>query len=61
VAVRPVGSLRRTLRTGAATLIIPARLGGRVLAPGRYRLRAVATDAAGNRSRPRTLTVRVTR
>ncbi len=35
------------------------RIGGRRLAPGRYRLRAVAKDAAGNASTARTATFRI--
>ena len=42
-------------RKGASTLRLPVMN----LAAGRYRLRIVAVDRAGNRSAPRTLTVRV--
>jgi hypothetical protein len=51
----------RTLaRTGAAG---PnrLRLGGKRLRPGAYRARFTATDAAGNRSRPRTVRFRIVR
>lgn len=37
-------------REGANTFMFTGRLRARALRPGRYRLRAVATDAAGNRS-----------
>jgi hypothetical protein len=36
-------------------------VGGKVLAPGAYRLTVRATDAAGNRSAIRTLTLTVLR
>lgn len=48
-------------RAGANSLPFPARLAGRRLAPGRYRLVAVARDAAGNRSAPRRTAFRVGR
>ena len=47
------GSLTDAGEQGANTLAFRARLGGRALAPGRYRLRAVATDAAGSASTAR--------
>lgn len=59
--VRRVGIVRQRATGAAVTLRIPARVRGRVLAPGRYRVRAVATDAAGRRSAARTLTVLVRR
>jgi hypothetical protein len=36
-------------------------VGGRRLAPGRYRLQAVAKDAAGNSSSPKRATLRIVR
>ncbi len=50
-----------TVRAAAGTprLVLPARLAKRRLAPGRYRLSATATDAAGNRSRARTLIITI--
>jgi acetolactate synthase regulatory subunit len=57
VRVRALGA--RT-STGAASLRI-AGPGVRRLAPGRYRARVTATDAAGNRSAVRTVAFRVTR
>ena len=46
---------------GVNTFAFSGRLKGRALAPGRYRLRAVATDEAGNASSPRRISFRVTR
>ena len=45
---------------GANTIRLPARVGGHKLAKGRYRVTAVATDAAGNVSKHvrATITVR---
>jgi len=37
------------------------RIGTRALRRGRYKLRLVATDAAGNRSAPRTVAFRIVR
>jgi hypothetical protein len=48
-------------RVGRNTARIVTRRGPRLLAPGRYRLRLVATDAARNRSRERRLLLRVVR
>lgn len=45
------GSFSRSGRAGANRAKFTGRLRGRKLAPGKYRLRAVATDAAANRSR----------
>jgi hypothetical protein len=47
-------SFKLYAREGASTLRLPVMN----LAAGRYRLRIVAVDRAGNRSAPRTLTVR---
>jgi uncharacterized protein YkwD len=47
------GTLSDAGARGANTFAFRARLGGRPLAPGRYRLRAVAADAAGSASAPR--------
>lgn len=53
-----VGTVRATVTAaGPATLRLPATLRGRRLATGRHRLTVVATDAAGNRSAARALTV----
>jgi hypothetical protein len=50
VAVK--GKATRITRSGAQTARFSGRLRGKRLAPGRYRLRLVAVDAARNRSRP---------
>jgi hypothetical protein len=39
-------------KAGAGKLTLPAKLRGRKLAAGKYTLTLVATDAAGNRSKP---------
>ncbi len=59
--LRTVGTL--VLRTAAtdATLRLPKRLRGRVLAPGTYRATLVATDLALNRSAPERIRFTVTR
>jgi hypothetical protein len=44
------GGFTHTGETGQNKFRFSGRLGGRKLRPGRYRLRAVATDAAGNES-----------
>ena len=53
--VKRAGALTRTLPGGSASIPFSGRLGSRKLAPGSYRLRLVATDAAGNRSAARAL------
>jgi uncharacterized protein YkwD len=53
------GALTRVARRGANRVRFSGRLGGRRLAPGRYRLRAVATDRAGRRSTLRRVAFRV--
>ncbi|MGZ6645652.1 MAG: hypothetical protein ACXVFT_27930 [Solirubrobacteraceae bacterium] len=47
------GALRRATTAGAHRLTLRARLRGRPLGAGRYRLVLRATDAAGNRSAAR--------
>lgn len=54
-----VVTLRRT--AGPVRLTIPAKLRGRSLPRGRYRVTAYATDASGRRSPSRTLTFSVSR
>ncbi len=54
------GTLVRTGRAGANRILLDGRLGGRALAAGRYRVRLVAADAAGNRSAPATRAFRIT-
>jgi hypothetical protein len=46
---------RRALRAGARQIAFSGRLGAKALAPGSYRVTLIATDAAGNRSRPHRL------
>jgi hypothetical protein len=58
---RAAGTLRRAAKAGTTTLRFTGRLNGRALPAGRYRLVVVATDAAGNRSRPKTLGFTVVR
>ena len=53
------GSFSHLGGAGANRLRFRGRLRARKLRPGRYRLRAVATDAAGNRSRARRVPFRV--
>ena len=54
------GSLRRSAALGSNMLRFQGRLTRRrALRPGRYRLTLVATDAAGQRSTPKTLTFRL--
>jgi hypothetical protein len=52
--------LRRAAAAGAHRLTFRARLGGRALRPGRYRLVLRAADAAANRSAARRLAFTVT-
>jgi hypothetical protein len=55
-----LGRFRAAGSKGSNSRAFSGRLHGRALAPGAYRLRVVARDPAGNRSRGRTLTFRVT-
>jgi hypothetical protein len=43
------------LRRGNTTITVTRRPATRLLARGRYRLALIATDAAGNQARPRTI------
>ena len=56
---RTIGSLTRNGTTGDSAIRLTGRLGRRAIRPGRYRARISATDAAGNRSAPRTARYRV--
>ncbi|MGE4425209.1 MAG: hypothetical protein AB7G37_02010 [Solirubrobacteraceae bacterium] len=56
-----VGTLSRRGTAGVDTVRFTGRLKGRALRAGRYRLRIVATDAAGNRSKERRARVRIVR
>jgi homogentisate 1,2-dioxygenase len=58
---RTRGSFTRNAKAGTNRVRFSGRLKGRRLAPGRYRLRAVAVDAAGNRSKAKFVTFRVVR
>jgi hypothetical protein len=53
------GTLRRNGRAGANSVAFSGRIGARKLAKGRYRITVTATDAAGNKARPRTVTFKV--
>lgn len=61
--IRYVGTRRFavTAAAGAGSHRFSGRIGGHALPPGRYRTTLVATDAAGNRSKPRRLRFRVVR
>ena len=61
VRLRTVASLTRDGAQGANTIRFSGRIGRRALRPGRYRAVIRATDAAGNRSQPRTVRLRVKR
>ena len=58
---RTVGTLQSKTLANKASLKLKRKLGKRRLRPGRYRVRAVATDAAGNRSKTRNAGFRVRR
>jgi DNA-binding beta-propeller fold protein YncE len=55
------GSFTHAGKAGQNAFIFRGRLRGRKLAPGRYRLRAAATDAAGNVSPTKRSAFRITR
>jgi uncharacterized repeat protein (TIGR01451 family) len=56
---RRVGVIVARLAAGEGVIVVPRKLKGKRLKPGLYRLTAVATDAAGNKSAPKRITVRV--
>ena len=56
-----MGTLARAGKQGANRFAFSGRLGTRALAPGHYRLRIAATDAAGNVSKRATLRLRIVR
>jgi subtilisin-like proprotein convertase family protein len=58
---RRAGSLTQAIGVGDGAVALTGRLGNRRLAPGRYRLALVATDAAGNRSKPVRLKLTIVR
>ena len=53
------GALRVSAKAGANALAFAAKLGTKKLGAGTFRLTIVAFDAAGNRSKAATVTVRV--
>jgi hypothetical protein len=56
----PIGTLtRRNRRAGRNTVKFSGRLGRRALGPGSYRATITATDASGNRSKPRRASFRI--
>ena len=57
--IRRVGSFTRVSAPGTNSFTFTGRVNGKALKPGRYRLRLVARDAAGNASKARTLRFRV--
>ena len=58
---RTVGTLKSKPLMGKAALKLKKKTGKRRLRPGRYRVRAVAIDAAGNRSKLKNAGFRVRR
>ena len=60
IRYRGVGTLRRSGTGGPNRTRFTGRIGRRALRPGRYRLVITATDAAGNRSAPKTTRFRIT-
>ncbi len=57
---RMFGSVTFPVRDGSNRVRLRKTSTGPQLSPGRYRLRFVVTDAAGNRSEPKTVTVTLT-
>jgi hypothetical protein len=56
---RRVGVIVARLAAGEGVIVVPRKIKGKRLKPGLYRLTAVATDAARNKSAPKRITVRV--
>jgi hypothetical protein len=56
---KAVGTLTARREAGKRTFAFTGRLGGKALAPGRYRVRVTIKDGAGNRSAERVATFRV--
>ncbi|MCA1707063.1 MAG: cell wall-binding repeat-containing protein, partial [Actinobacteria bacterium] len=56
-----VGTLTRISRQGRNSVGFSGRIGSKALSPGGYQATLTATDAAGNRSRPRTITFKIVR
>ena len=59
--VKLPGRIQKTADAGVDQVKIPARIGGRKLQPGRYRLVARARDAAGNQSAVKRIAFRIKR
>ena len=57
--LRTTGTLERAARAGANRVAFSGRIRTKQLKPGRYRLTAVASDAAGNWSAPRSRAFRI--
>jgi hypothetical protein len=58
----PAGTLTRSkLAAGPHSTPFSGRIGKRALKPGSYRATLMATDAAGNKSAPKTVTFRIVR
>lgn len=55
------GTLRRTSKQGANRVAFSGRIGVKGLEPGRYQAILIATDAANNRSKPKTILFRIVR
>jgi hypothetical protein len=53
------GAINTIAAAGANSFAWNGKLGGKKLAPGKYRLTAIAKDAAGNASPPTTFTVTI--
>jgi hypothetical protein len=61
VVHRTVGTLTRRIAAGPGRVALSGRIGRKRMRAGRYRMKLVARDAAGNRSRPVRLRFRVVR
>ena len=55
------GTFRRSAPAGRSRVAFSGRIGRRALKRGRYVLRATPTDAAGNRGKPDSLSIRIVR
>jgi hypothetical protein len=54
-----MGAFTRPSTAGQNSFTFTGRVNGRALKPGRYRMLLVATDAAGNASKPSSVGFRV--
>jgi hypothetical protein len=48
----PRGTMTRAIAAGKGRLVFRGRIGAKALPPGRYKLTVTARDAAGNGSKP---------